>query len=114
MLDAGGDPHGHGDVHRADAIGWADGHREVADLLIERGARHHIFSAILLGDSELIRRVVDENPQALHRRLSRFEEGYTTLHFAISRKRYDLLGHLMMLRDRTRANVLNSRAGKAV
>lgn len=86
LLDAGGDPHGYGDAHELDAIGWANGHREVANLLIERGARHHIFSAISLGDPELIREVVDANPEALHRRLTRFNGGHTALHFAISRK----------------------------
>jgi ankyrin repeat protein len=114
LLDAGGDPHGHGDVHEGDAIGWADGHREVADLLIERGARHHIFSAIALGDPELILRVIDEDPQALHRRLSRFEEGYTALHFAISRKRYDLLDLLIKVGAEMEAEDMNGHTALAV
>ena len=42
LLDAGGDPHGIGDVHELDAIGRAGEHREVADLLAEHGARHHV------------------------------------------------------------------------
>jgi hypothetical protein len=50
LLDAGGDVNGFGDVHGLDTIGWACVYREpgddplpVANLLIERGARHHIF-----------------------------------------------------------------------
>jgi ankyrin repeat protein len=56
LLDAGGDVHGVGDDHALDAIGWATFfHKqggapgddpEVASLLVERGARHHIFSAM--------------------------------------------------------------------
>ena len=57
LLDAGADVHGHGDVHEAEVIGWAsslvrpeDVRMHVLPLLLERGARHHIFSAIATGD----------------------------------------------------------------
>ncbi|HEY3054833.1 MAG TPA: ankyrin repeat domain-containing protein [Thermoanaerobaculia bacterium] len=102
LLDAGGDVHGIGDAHELDAIGWATGapidrRGEVLSLLIERGARHHIFSAINVGDLDLIEKLVEENPAALERRMSRFEGGQTPLHFAISRKRYDILDLLIEL-----------------
>ena len=107
LLDAGGDVHGFGDLHELDAIGWATffhpyggapgDQPEVAALLVERGARHHIFSAIALGDLDLIRRVAAENPDALRRRMSRFEQGLTPLHFAMNRKRYDILDLLIQL-----------------
>ena len=107
LLDAGGDVHGVGDDHKLDAIGWATffhepGHApgdnpEVASLLVERGARHHIFSAICLGDQNLIRTTVTQNPRALDRRMSRFEQGLTPLHFAMSRNRYDVLDLLIQL-----------------
>jgi ankyrin repeat protein/catechol 2,3-dioxygenase-like lactoylglutathione lyase family enzyme len=103
LLDAGGDVHGLGDVHEGDVIGWAtlgeqgNLHREVVALLIERGARHHIFSAMASGDLDLIRRVVRDNPEALNRRRSRFERRQTALHFAISRQRYDILDLLIEL-----------------
>jgi len=107
LLDAGGDAHGIGDVHELDAIGWATFFHEphgapgdnpsVARLLVERGARHHIFSAMSLGDLNLIRSVVRDNPKALIRRMSRFEEALTPLHFAIRRKRYDILDLLIEL-----------------
>ena len=107
LLNAGGDPQGVGDVHKLDAIGWATFYHEaggshgdkpeVAALLVERGARHHIFSAISVGDSELVRRVVKENPRALERRMSRFEGGQTALQFAAGLKRYDLLDLLIEL-----------------
>jgi ankyrin repeat protein len=102
LLDAGGDVHGLGDVHQLDTIGWACVYREpgndprpVANLLVERGAHHHIFSTIALGDVDLIRTLVEQNPKALERRLSKFESGQTALHFAISLRRYDILDLLI-------------------
>src|SRR5215470_14876622 len=84
LLDAGADVLGAGDVHELDVIGWAtvfasDGsdRRPLAALLVERGARHHIFSAIALGDSGLVRELVAADPKALERRQSRFEHGRT-------------------------------------
>src|SRR5204862_7941943 len=50
-----------------------------------------------LGDLDLIRRVVAENPRALDRRLSRFEQGQSPLHFAINRNRSDILDLLIQL-----------------
>lgn len=88
LLDAGSDVHGFGDVHKLDVIGWATAfgvaHRDVVDLLVERGARHHVFSAIALGDLELLRRVVADDPDAIRRRLSRFEQEQTALHYVIA------------------------------
>ena len=111
LLDAGADVHGVGDVHELDVIGWAtvfpahgddpDGQqtarRDVVSLLLDRGARHHIFSAMSVGTLDLVREVVLQNPQALDRRLSRFEGRQTPLHFAIDRKRYDILDLLIAL-----------------
>jgi uncharacterized glyoxalase superfamily protein PhnB len=111
LLNAGGDVHGFGDVHMLDVIGWATLYRAPGDapnemeasrhqlvaLLLERGAQHHIFSAISIGDLDLIRSLVEQNPELLDRRLSRFENGMTSLHFAISRKRYDILDLLIEL-----------------
>src|SRR5262249_16928175 len=107
LLDAGGDPQGIGDVHQLDAIGWATfyhepggphGHKpQATPLLLQRGPRHHIFSALSLGDEALIRQVVQQDPKALGRRTSRFEGGQTALHFAMGLKRYDLLDLLIEL-----------------
>jgi ankyrin repeat protein len=109
LLDAGGDVHGMGDVHELGVIGWATfyhapgddstempvSRRDLVYLLLERGARHHIFSAMSVGDLDLIRTLVEQNPEALDRRMSRFEQGQTPLHFAMSRKRYDILDLLI-------------------
>jgi ankyrin repeat protein/catechol 2,3-dioxygenase-like lactoylglutathione lyase family enzyme len=94
LLDAGADVHGTGDLHAGDVIGWAShaGNQAVIDLLLERGARHHIFSAMALGDVDLVERLVDEDPQCLARRRSRFESGQTPLHAAFAPP--DGLGYL--------------------
>ncbi|MFL5595021.1 MAG: ankyrin repeat domain-containing protein, partial [Gemmatimonadaceae bacterium] len=98
-----GDVHGTGDVHELDVIGWATVFSESPNraptltLLLQNGARHHIFSAIALGDLDLIRQVIADDPKALHRRLSRYEQGQTPVHFAITRKRYDILDVLIAL-----------------
>jgi ankyrin repeat protein len=111
LLDAGADVQGFGDVHELDTIGWAAFYREpgadparidtpkmeLIALLLERGARHHIFSAMCVGDLDLIRTLVEQNPGILDRRMSHFEQGMTALHFAISRKRYDILDLLIEL-----------------
>jgi len=107
LLDAGGEVIGAGDVHELEVIGWATfyhdsdhasgGDPALVSLLIERGAHHHIFSAMSVGDLDLIRNVAEQNPDALDRRMSRFEQKQTSLHFAINRKRYDILDLLIEL-----------------
>lgn len=86
LLDAGADVHGTGDLHKGDVIGWAAsaGNDEVIALLIERGARHHIFSAMALGDLALVERLVDEHAECLLRRRSRFENSQTPVHAAFA------------------------------
>jgi len=88
LLDAGSDVHGAGDAHALAVIGWATvfgpPNREVVDLLVARGAQHHVFSAIGLEDAELLRQVVAEDPAALARRLSRHEGEQTALHYVVA------------------------------
>ncbi|MBV9494080.1 MAG: ankyrin repeat domain-containing protein [Acidobacteria bacterium] len=84
LLDAGADVHGHGDLHEGDAIGWAAriGNEAVIELLLARGARHHIFSAMALRDRELVQKLVEDDPDQLLRRRSRFENAQTPVHAA--------------------------------
>lgn len=89
LLDAGADVHGGGDLHDGGVIGWAVGNGSgfdpaVVSLLLERGARHSIFSAIAVGDVPLVREMVAGDPDALARRRSRFEQRQTPLHFALA------------------------------
>lgn len=104
LLDGGGDVHGFGADHAGDVIGWGTFFSEpgkdvraVADFLVGRGARHSIFSAMSVGDPDLVRAVVEQNPDELERRLSKFEHRATPLHLAILKKRDDLFDLLMEL-----------------
>ena len=94
LLDAGADPQGEGDLHHGDVIGWASrpGNDAIIDLLLARGARHHIFSAMARRDYALVERLVKEDPRALTRRRSRFENGHTPVHAAFAPP--DGLGYL--------------------
>lgn len=87
LVDAGADVHGEGDLHEGGVIGWAaaKGNEAVVDLLLARGARHHIFSAMALGDRDLVRRLVEEDRACLARRRSRFENRQTPVHAAFAR-----------------------------
>lgn len=91
LADAGGDVIGEGDDHALGMIGWATGwdgcdddtHRAIADFLISRGARHHIYSAMSIGDEDEVRRVVAENPASLSQPQSHNEDFRQPLHFAV-------------------------------
>lgn len=104
LLDAGADPNDDGDDERVGVIGWATFianqdaiPMDVVSLLVERGARHHIFSAIAAGNLNVIRTLVEQHPEALDRRLSSVYHGQTALHFAITRGRLDILDLLIEL-----------------
>jgi hypothetical protein len=60
-----------------------------------------------IGDLNLIRSVVERDPKALERRMSRFENGLTPIHFTIEAKRYDILDLLIELGANLEAKDLN-------
>jgi ankyrin repeat protein len=105
LADAGGDVVGQGDDHELEVIGWAtcwdecddDAHRGVADFLVSRGARHHIFSAIAMNRADEVRRIVAADPSALNRRQSRNENHRTPLHFAVLKNRQEMISLLIEL-----------------
>ena len=101
LADAGGDVVGNGDDHQLEVIGWAtcwtEAHRNVANFLVSRGARHHIFSAIAVDDAEEVRRIVGADPASLERRMSRNENHQLPLHFAVRKNRPELLELLLEL-----------------
>jgi ankyrin repeat protein len=104
LADAGGDVIGHGDDHQLEVIGWATcwgaddpAHRAVADFLVSRGARHHIFSAIALNLGDEVRRIVDTRPAALSQRMSRNEDHRLPLHFAVAQNRPEMVTLLLEL-----------------
>ena len=91
LADAGGDVIGEGDDHALGMIGWATGwdgcddatHRAIADFLISRGAHHHIYSAMSIGDEDEVRRIVTTDPSQLERPQSHNEDFRLPLHFAV-------------------------------
>lgn len=102
LLQAGADPVGAGDEHELEVIGWATYfakpiREEVVALLLQHGAQHHVFSALCMGDAQLLREVAARDPQALERRMSSYEQGMTPLHLALDRQRHDLLAVLIEL-----------------
>ena len=105
LAAAGGDVVGRGDDHGLEVIGWAtgwdgsddDAHRAVADFLVSHGARHHIYSAIALGLSDEVRRIVVEDPSALNSRMSRNENNQTPLHYAVQKNRPEMVALLVEL-----------------
>src|SRR5438105_14280900 len=105
LADAGGDVVGHGDDHDLEVIGWAtcwsetvdDAHRAIVDVLVRRGARHHIFSAIAMNLGEEVRRIVVADPAMLNRRQSRNEGNQPALHFAVRMNRPQMVALLLEL-----------------
>ena len=101
LADAGGDVVGDGDDHALQVIGWAtcfeECHDAVADLLVERGARHHVFSAIARGLPDEVRRIVASDPATLATPMSRNEDYRLPLHFAVNKNRPEMVALLLEL-----------------
>lgn len=105
LADSGGDVVGRGDDHALEVIGWAtcwDGcddaaHRAIADFLVGRGARHHIFSAVALGLSDEVRRIVVADPAALGQPMTHNEDYQKPLHFAVRKILPDMVSLLLDL-----------------
>jgi ankyrin repeat protein len=91
LADAGGDVLGEGDDHALGMIGWATGwegcddatHRAIADFLTSRGAHHHIYSAMSIGDEDEVRDIIAADPSQLERQQSHNEDFRRPLHFAV-------------------------------
>jgi ankyrin repeat protein len=105
LEESGGDVVGNGDDHELQVIGWATcwengddaSHRAVADFLVSRGARHHIFSAIALNLAEEVRRIVAAVPEVLTAPMSRNENFQLPLHFAVRKNRPEMVELLLDL-----------------
>ena len=102
LLDAGADPNDTADDAHIGVIGWAtmtppggEIATDVVALLVARGARHHVFSAIAAGDPEVVRGLIEQHPEALDQRLSSRDHGQTPLHYAVARARPDILALLI-------------------
>ncbi|MEM6314898.1 MAG: ankyrin repeat domain-containing protein [Planctomycetota bacterium] len=101
LADAGGDVHGDGDDHEMGVLGWATClgrvQEDVAEFLLERGARLHIFSALALGRADDVRRLVQADPSLLGATMSRNEHFREPLHLAVIKNRPDMVRLLLDL-----------------
>jgi hypothetical protein len=101
LIEAGADIHGEGDEHQAGVLGWATClrpvQRDVAELLIERGARPTIFAAVALERPDLVRQLIADDPKWLSARMSLFEHRRTALHLAVLRNLPEMVALLLEL-----------------
>jgi ankyrin repeat protein len=101
LADAGGDVVGHGDDHALEVIGWATCwdpcHDGVAEFLVGRGARHHIFSALSMNLGDEVRRIVAADPATLGRPMSHNEGYQLPLHCAVRKNRPEMVALLLEL-----------------
>jgi hypothetical protein len=101
LANAGGDVVGRGDDHVLEVIGWATCwdpcHNAVAEFLVSRGARHHIFSAISMNLADEVRRIVAADRGTLSSRMSRNEDHQLPLHYAVRKNRPDMVALLLDL-----------------
>ena len=79
LLAHGADPIGTGDGHELDVIGWATCwdyvtvQPDVLACLLAHGARHHLFSAVAVGDVDAIRAAAAADPASLTRVMDRHQ-----------------------------------------
>ena len=75
------------------ALGGAShmGRKDIADLLVERGARADLFNLAFLGFTDFVKQMVDRSPQYLR---SYGPHGFTLLHHAKVGKQTGLAGWL--------------------
>ena len=102
LLAHGADPNGDGDMHELGILGWAvcfdyAFHRDVAETLLAHGARHTIFTAVAMGDSDAIRSIVQRSRGELDRAMDRTNHRRRPLHLAVVKKQPAALATLLEL-----------------
>lgn len=103
LIQHGADPIGEGDYHELEVIGWAtawhyvNANKEIVDYLLAHGARHNIFSAVAMGEAEVIREIVSRSPAALEQRMDLTNKRRRPLHLAIVKKQPASLAMLLDL-----------------
>jgi ankyrin repeat protein len=92
LIEHGADPIGEGDYHELDVIGWATAwvyiqpNKQIVDYLLAHGARHNIYSAVAMGETSEIRRLVAQSPADLERRMELTNRRCRPLHLAVAKK----------------------------
>jgi ankyrin repeat protein len=89
LVEHGADTVGDGDYHELGVIGWATAwdyiqpNSEIVGYLLAHGARHNIFSAVAMGEAEVIRELVARTPNDLERRMNGTRMRRMPLHLAV-------------------------------
>lgn len=101
LIAAGADVNDMGDAHGLGPIGWATCfhplQRETAEHLMAQGARPGIFPAVALGRTDLVRRLVEEDPRRLAYQMNRHEQHRTPLQFAVLKNQPEIVALLLEL-----------------
>jgi ankyrin repeat protein len=89
LVEHGADTIGDGDYHELGVIGWATAwdyiqpNPEIVAYLVAHGARHNIFSAVAMGEAEVIRELVARTPNDLEQRMNGTIMRRMPLHLAV-------------------------------
>jgi ankyrin repeat protein len=103
LVEHGADPIGEGDYHELGVIGWAtswayiNANAEQVDYLLAHGARHNIFSALAMGETAAIRRLVSESHTDLDKRMDLANKRRRPLHLAVIKRKPESLVTLLEL-----------------
>lgn len=109
LIEHGADPVGEGDYHEAGVIGWATvwdyvtAKKEIVDYLLAHGASHNIFSAVAMGEVEIIRELVSRSRADLERRMDLSNRRRMPLQLAVVKKQPRSLTTLLNLGANTEA-----------
>jgi ankyrin repeat protein len=101
LVEAGSDVVGEGDDHQLGVLGWATCFRraraDIADYLLDHGAKLNLWAAIALGWTEDVRNFVVRDPSWLSARMSRNEHHRTALHHAAANNQPEIVRLLIGL-----------------
>jgi uncharacterized protein len=101
LIEHGADPIGAGTTHELDVLGWAvcwdyAHHVEVARYLLANGANYTLFSAVALGNAEVVRELAKSGAD-LNQRMDRTNHRRAALHLAVIKKQSAALAALIEL-----------------
>ncbi len=102
LIEHGADPIGAGDFHDLAVIGWATCFGNAADFtvaeyLLAHGAVHTIFSAVAMGATGAIRRIIGISTGERDRVMDNANRRRRPLHLAVMHRRPESLGALLDL-----------------
>ena len=101
LVGHGANTIGENDYHGLGVIGWATAwdyiqpNPEIAAYLLAHDARHNIFSAVAVGEAEVIRELVARTPNDLERRMNGLRMRPMPLHLAVMKNQPSSLATLL-------------------